>query len=308
LSYVFISYATPDRPRAEELCAQLKRLGIPYWIAPESIPMGELYGIAIDRAIQFCSIVLVLLSNSSDQSEHVMIELDLAMRGKKRIVTVRLQPMEPVKLLYYLSARHWNEWPLADHQLQSIAAENPAAPKVNPKDGLTYVWIPPSKTVNGFWLSQTLVTQAAYERVMGNNPSYFKGDQLPVESVTWFEADAYCKAVGGRLPSEAEWEHAARGGMTGGLFFGAADKIAWHIGNSGGETHPVAEKDPNSYGLYDMLGNVWEWTANWYDDEDREKVLMGGSWNLDPRAVTNNGSGLEPGSWSYVVGFRCVVE
>lgn len=120
-----------------------------------------------------------------------MNEVELVSDRKKRIVTVRLEPMEPVNLRYYLRARHWNEWPLADHQIQSIATANPAAPKVNPKDGLTYVWIPPSKTVNGFWLSRTPVTQAAYQRVMGNNPSYFKGDRLPVESVTWFEADAY---------------------------------------------------------------------------------------------------------------------
>ena len=109
--------------------------------------------------------------------------------------------------------------------------------KVNPKDGLTYLWIPPGSYIDGcspkdtdcfpdetpnrkttltrgFWLSRTEVTQAAFEHVMGYNPSIFQGSDLPVEYVSWVEADEYCGAIGGRLPSEAEWEYAARAGTT----------------------------------------------------------------------------------------------
>ena len=172
--------------------------------------------------------------------------------------------------------------------------------RINPKDGLTYVWIPagsftmgcspgdtecdsdekPAHTeqiANGFWLGQTEVTQAAWKRVMKNNPSFFKGDQLPVENVDWNQASAYCKAIGGRLPTEKEWEYAARAG-TAGARYGALDAIAWYSGNSGKTTHPVGLKQANAYGLYDMLGNVVEWTSDNYDAGT--KVVRGGSWIL----------------------------
>ena len=157
---------------------------------------------------------------------------------------------------------------------------------MNPKDGLTYLWIPPGnytagcspndkqcfpdETPNrkttltkGFWLSRTEVTQAAFEHVMGYNPSVFQGADLPVEYVSWDEADEYCSAIGGRLPSEAEWEYAARAGTTGSRY-GNLDEIAWYEGNAGLSTHPVGKKKPNAFGLYDMLGNVVEWTHTFY--------------------------------------------
>jgi formylglycine-generating enzyme required for sulfatase activity len=162
------------------------------------------------------------------------------------------------------------------------------APWQNPRDGLTYVWIPPpaggtlmmgcspgdtecyldekqqhlEQIANGFWLGRTEVTQKAWKNVIsGENPSYFKGDdQLPVENVDWNQATAYCQAIGGRLPTEREWEYAARGGEAGPRYGSLAD-IAWYGGNSGGKTHPVgSKKHPNAFGLDDMLGNVWEWT------------------------------------------------
>ena len=218
-----------------------------------------------------------------------------------------------------------------------------ARTKANPKDGLTYVWIQPGTftmgcspgdtqcdsdekpahqvtITRGFWMGQTDVTQEAYERVTGKNPSHFKGPKLPVETVNWNEAQGYCQAVGMRLPTEAEWEYAARAGTTGSRY-GDLDQIAWYTANSGGKTHEVMQKQPNAWGLYDMLGNVFEWTSDWYADKyagnaetdpqgpasGQNRVLRGGSWNGVPADLrASDRSGNEPGNHLSNLGFRCL--
>lgn len=133
---------------------------------------------------------------------------------------------------------------------------------------------------HGFWISSCQVTQINYLEVVGSNPSKFRGDlNLPVEQVSWDEAVEYCKKITAaqrygrilpegyewRLPTEAEWEYAARAGTTGPRH-GQLQEIAWLATNSGDQSHPVKQKEPNAWGLYDMIGNVWEWCADW-DDE-----------------------------------------
>ncbi len=215
--------------------------------------------------------------------------------------------------------------------------------KANEKDGLRYLWIPPGTftagcsaedaecygdekparrvtLTKGFWLGETEVTQAAYQRVAGRNPSNFKGPSLPVEQVSWTEAIAYCRAIGGRLPTEAEWEYAARGGLAQSRY-GDVAQIAWYRGNAKGTTHPVGQKQANGYGLHDMLGNVVEWTNDWHTAAPSEstdptgptggefKVLRGGGWFDDARLMrASYRSRIEIGDRDYNIGFRCVGE
>jgi len=212
---------------------------------------------------------------------------------------------------------------------------------VNPADDLTYVWIPPGAfnmgcsprdaecgrdespvhrvTIGkGFWMGQTPVTQEAYQRVTGKSPGYFKGAKFPADSMSWDEGQSYCQATGMRLPTEAEWEYAARSGSTASRY-GDVDQIAWYGVNSGDKTHETMQKQPNASNLYDMLGNVWQWTADWYGAyadgglndpvgpvSGRIRVLRGGSWGNGPAFVrVSVRSGNEPDNRSNVVGFRC---
>ena len=130
-----------------------------------------------------------------------------------------------------------------------------------------------SVTLSGYHIGQTEVTQALWKAVMGSNPSRFKGDSRPVEYVSWNDCQTFISRLNAktgknfRLPTEAEWEYAARGGHSGGSKYAGSDNInsvAWYADNSGNETHNVATKSPNSLGIYDMSGNVWEWCQDWY--------------------------------------------
>lgn len=154
----------------------------------------------------------------------------------------------------------------------------------------------------GFYMGRHEVTQRQWQAVMGNNPSGHKGESRPVETVSWNDAQEYISKLNAqddeysyRLPTEAEWEYACRAGTTGD-YSGVLDSMAWHSNNSGGRTHPVGQKQPNGFGLYDMHGNVREWCEDsyhstyagaptdgsaWVSSGDRQqyKVSRGGSWD-----------------------------
>jgi formylglycine-generating enzyme required for sulfatase activity len=182
-------------------------------------------------------------------------------------------------------------------------------------------------TLDDYYIGQTEVTQAQWRAVMGAVPAYFAGcDECPVERVSWDEIQIFLGRLNNlsgailyRLPTEAEWEYAARGGnrSRGYVFSGGndIDSVGWHALNSKGRTHVVKGKMPNELGLYDMTGNVWEWCVEWYKSysegvtagTSRYRVNRGGSWQLTPRQsrVTYR-DGIAPHEKSYMLGFRVV--
>ena len=249
---------------------------------------------------------------------------------------------------------------------------SPGTVKTHPKDSLEYVWIPPGtfdmgcvsgdreclsreggsphrvNITKGFWLGQTEVTVGAYElfaeatsRPMPPVPDFnkdWRDKDHPINSVTWGEAQAYCTWVGGRLPTEAEWEYAARGDKEE-LKYPWGNSVSHDQANYGKDeccdgladgrdrwvyTSPVGSFDPNGFNLFDMTGNVSHWAADWYDRDyyvkspasnptgprtGKIRVARGGSWNVDSRNLRLSGRHwLGPGFRYTVVGFRCVGE
>ena len=183
-------------------------------------------------------------------------------------------------------------------------------------------------TLSSFSIGRYEVTQEEWKAVMGSNPSYFKGKKLPVEKVSWDDCQKFIRKLNQltgkqfRLPTEAEWEYASRGGSKsrGYKYAGGNDlgSVAWYNGNSGGKTHDVGQKQPNELGLYDMSGNVWEWCQDWYGDYSSSfqtnptgsssgsyRVYRGGSWSdLARFCRVSYRDGDAPGFRIYDLGLR----
>jgi len=186
--------------------------------------------------------------------------------------------------------------------------------------------------LSAFCLGRFQVTQDIFEQVMGTSPSTFVGSELPVESVSWYDAISFCNtmsdlaglervyvfgknsddvsvnevAYGYRLPTDAEWQFAALGDE-GKPRYGNVEDIAWYKFNSDSQTQPVGLKQPNPYGLYDMLGNVWEWCFDVYDAEvyGTYRVFRGGGWNDTERGcLATNRRRSHPTYGIDDVGFR----
>ncbi len=166
--------------------------------------------------------------------------------------------------------------------------------------------------IEPFKLSKKIITQNLYQNVMGENPSFSKGENKPVETVSWVDAVTFCNklsmlfelspcykfvpssskilfvsdANGYRLPTEAEWQYACQEGSNE-IRYGELSEIAWYKDNSDHQLHNVGEKLPNKWGLYDMLGNTWEWCSDIYDETvyGSYRVLRGGGWCDEERSV-----------------------
>jgi formylglycine-generating enzyme required for sulfatase activity len=231
--------------------------------------------------------------------------------------------------------------------------------KTNPQDEQPYVWIPsgnftmgcspgddqcfseekPAHQVSisqGFWMGETEVTVAAYEKFAGITEGHEKsatrdvsssdqenGQSTPAVNLTWDEAGDFCKWAGGRLPTEAEWEYAARAG-TSTSRYGELDDIAWYEKNSRNTIHRVGQKRANRFGLFDMMGNAWEWVNDFYDGKYYSRSpqsdptgpetgqlhgLRGGSWlnNAKLVRVSDRGRSTAELRFNYF-GLRCVLK
>jgi len=193
--------------------------------------------------------------------------------------------------------------------------------------------------VDDFYMDKHEVTQARWKKVMGNNPSKFIGDDLPVEQINYYDVQEFIKKSNGacRLPTEAEWEYAAAGGVKSRYYWGDMmdAAYAWYEDGSEGKTHPVGQKRPNQYGLYDMMGNVWEWVDDWYAPTylktekqnpkgpatGENKVIRGGAFDSSSGALrVTNRTWVNPANRVYskvstyggivneiynYIGFRC---
>jgi formylglycine-generating enzyme required for sulfatase activity len=178
----------------------------------------------------------------------------------------------------------------------------------------------------GFWLCDTPCTQALWQAVMGSNPSRFKEAKRPVEQVSWEDCQQFLLQLHRQLPelpltlpTEAQWEYACRAGTTTARYEADLDAIAWYQENSGRKTHEVRQKQPNAWGLYDMLGNVWEWCYDGMRDYTETRVVdpvgpteagvwravRGGGWGSDALIVRAADRGaVDPGVRDGVLGFR----
>ncbi len=212
---------------------------------------------------------------------------------------------------------------------------------------------PHEVSVSSFLMDKCLVTQELYQKIMGENPSRWKAAQNPVEQVRWSDAVKFCNqrslreglqpcydlatwkcdfnANGYRLPTEAEWEFACRAGSSTAYFFGDSPaklgEFAWYEKNAGGRPHPVGQKQPNAWGLYDICGNLWQWCNDFYSvdyyraspadnpqgpKEGDAKVVRGGAWRFgleNCRAAyrNNENPGYSDVCFGYdIYGFRCV--
>jgi len=317
------------------------------------------------------------------------VQIESEEQRKQEYCVAITAKINPVELQQFLERRLQSTGARAEGVTIPALQPRPAAGAVmaGATDGLNYVWIPPGTFLmgcspgdsecrdsekpahrvtitKGFWMGQTEVTVGAYKRFAAAagrampaepkagdrplNPGW-SDDQQPMATVTWDDAAAHCRWAGGRLPTEAEWEYAARGG-TSGSRYGDLDAIAWYADNSGRSrldsvsivkqdpkgglfhrlmenqngSHKVGQKLPNALGLYDMLGNVWEWVADWYGENyygqspsqdppgpssGQSRVSRGGSSVHGPwGARASYRSGGAPGNRYNDAGFRCVRE
>lgn len=323
----FISYATPDRPKAEAICDSLEAKGLKCWIAPRDVRSGRNYPEEIIRGIGLCRCLVLVLSEAANESTFVRLEVERAVSKRKPVFPIRVEDVLPSPSLELLVAStHWiDAWAgdlvqhmdrlardLSDDRGEAVLQSGVGRCIELNEDFTSSIGMemrlvhPGSLRINqrnllistGYYLGVTQVTQAQWQAVMGSNPSHFSGrPSHPVENVSWIDAREFCRRLNeldysaGKLPfnyyydlpTEAQWEYACRAGS-------AEDSahplktMAWYGGplRLTFGTRPVATKAPNSWGFYDMHGNVMEWCLDQFEGIHPEpqfnRVLKGGCY------------------------------
>jgi hypothetical protein len=292
--HVFVSFASNDAALAHRAVTALEESGLRCWFSDRDIEPATSYPAVITNAVKSSGAVLLLLTEASNQSPHVIREIELAFTARRPILPVRIGGGTPSPdLQYFLSRSQWLD----------AGASLDAAELARVQSRLT-----------------ELLRGGAGGLVI-DAPSV---DGLPATGMPWAAAKSYCQAVGGRLPTEAEWEYAARAG-TSTRYYDSLPATAWFSDNSDGGPHPVGGKTPNAYGLHDMLGNVSEWVLDRYysaydeasDPANVEEplagnasgVARGGSWVSDEEGVrVSRRLEMPPDAEEPHIGFRCVVD
>lgn len=360
---VFISYSTVDKVVADAVCHSLEDNKVPCWIAPRDEVSGYSYPKQIMNAIRNCKVMVLIFSENSNISSDVESEIYTGFRSKKPIVPFVIDKTEMNdELGYYLGRKHWliaypdyreKTAELVASILRLLGRDNPqmeSGPECVPikmikieggtfemgatseqgKDAYDSECPKHKVTLSSFEISEAPITVAQYREYcdatgskMPTAPSWGWIDNHPIVNVSWFDANNFAKWKGCRLPTEAEWEFAARGGnqskhykYSGG---NTPDEIGWFADNTGQTgTRPVRAKKPNELGLYDMSGNVYEWCNDWkyeYTSEDQVnpmgpedgviKASKGGSWHSSTRSLrVSNRDDDPPEFYSHNVGFR----
>jgi formylglycine-generating enzyme required for sulfatase activity len=231
---------------------------------------------------------------------------------------------------HFADIPYW-QWPLA--VVTALLPVGCASPTYYQRTGCFAAEQPAHEVcVDSFYMGKYEVTQKEYKKIIEKNPSRFRGDNYPTEKVSWLGTQIFIHKLNNksekifRLPTEAEWEYAARSGGKNEKYAGSnsINAVAWHRPNSGDSTQRVGEKSPNGLGLYDMSGNVWEWCSDYYGKkyystspkknpqgpiEGESRVARGGSWSLEaPYARTAFRFWYNPASHYGAIGFRLVIS
>lgn len=363
---VFISYSTKNKTIADAVCHILEENRILCWIAPRDEIGGIPYGKQISRAIKSCKLLVLIFSDSANKSEHVSNEVDFAFNANKPIIPFVVEKTDiNEELSFLLGRKHWLiAYP--DYQVKiaellnsvkkllgrnDFYEQGPECVPINMKliEGGDFVMgatdeqgkdasdqeKPIHKVhVGSFYISEAPITVAQYMefcdatgRDKPLKPSWGWIDNHPIVNVSWHDANSFAQWKGGRLPTEAEWEFAARGGLyskhykySGGNI---PNEIGWFADNTNKTgTRPVRMKKPNELGLYDMSGNVYEWCDNWKYEYCAElqnnprgplegiiKSSRGGSWHSCTKNIRiTNRDDDPPEFYSNNVGFRIVID